>query len=276
VKDHRSVDRWIDKRQVKDHRSVDRWIDKRQVTRMISVIIPTLNEEEAIGKVIDAVPRPGNEEMEIIIVDGLSTDRTVEIARGMGARVVMERRKGYGRAYKSGFRAARGDVIVTLDGDMTYPQENILEYVKMLRDEELDFISCDRLSELDKGVMRPMHKFGNWALKVTANILFRLKLKDSQTGMWVFRRAILDKLTLTSDGMPLSEEIKIEAFKHPEVRAKEIPVPYRIREGNVKIESFGDGRKNLFFLFRKRFGRAGPDSTDDPDFMPEILEPVHS
>jgi glycosyltransferase involved in cell wall biosynthesis len=240
---------------------------------MITVIIPTLNEEDAIGKVIDAIPRPDGEEMEILIVDGLSKDRTVEIARGKGARAAMEKRKGYGRAYKTGFRAARGDVIVTLDGDMTYPQENILEYVKMLRDGELDFISCDRLSRLEKGVMRTMHRFGNWVLKVTTNVLFGLRLKDSQTGMWVFRKEILEKLTLTSDGMPLSEEIKIEAFKHPDVKAKEISVPYRIREGDVKIESFGDGTKNLFFLFRKRFRKLIPDSTDDEDFEPEVLEP---
>jgi len=220
---------------------------------MITVIIPTLNEEEAIGQVIESIP--GREEMEILIVDGLSTDRTVEIAEGLGARAVMEKRRGYGRAYKSGFAEAKGDVIVTLDGDLTYPAEMIPELVAMLDEKDVDFISCDRLSKLDKKAMTPSHRFGNWALKVATNVLFRMKIADSQTGMWVFRKEILEKIRLTSDGMPLSEEIKIEMFKHPDIKAIEIPVPYRIRVGEIKLNSWQDGRRNLMFLFRKRFGK---------------------
>lgn len=213
----------------------------------ITVIIPTLNEEESIGEVIDSIP----EVDEILIVDSDSKDRTKEIAKSKGARVINESRLGYGRAYKTGFENAKGDIIATLDGDMTYPAEEILNLAKMLEDEDLDFISCDRLSMLEKGIMSRQHRFGNWLLKFFTNLLFRMKIKDSQTGMWVFRRSILDKLILTSDGMPLSEEIKIEAWK--KVKFKEVPVEYRIRKGEAKISSWGDGRKNLFFLFGKRF-----------------------
>ncbi len=220
----------------------------------ITVIIPTLNEERAIGEVIDKIPKDKN--LEIMIVDGLSTDKTIEIAESKGAIIVLEKRKGYGRAYKTGFAQASGDIIATLDGDLTYPQEKILEFVEILEKEELDFITTDRLSKLEKGAMSLKHRFGNYILKVTTNILFGLKLKDSQSGMWIFRREILEKIILTSDGMPLSEEIKIEAFKHPEIRAKEIPIEYRIRKGDVKLSSWGDGKKNLFFLFGKRFGKV--------------------
>lgn len=220
---------------------------------MITVIIPTLNEEEAIGKVIDSIP--GREEMEILIVDGLSTDRTVEGAKEKGARVVMEKRKGYGRAYKTGFAEAKGDIIATLDGDLTYPAEKIPWLAAQLEEQGVDFISCDRLSKLDKKAMGKKHRFGNWALKVATNVLFGMKIKDSQTGMWVFKREILDKITLTSDGMPLSEEIKIETFKHPDIKAIEIPVEYRIRVGEIKLNAWQDGKRNLGFLFRKRFGK---------------------
>ncbi len=217
---------------------------------MITVTIPTLNEEKAIGKVIRMIP--GREDMEIMIVDGLSTDSTVEIAEQLGARAVMETRKGYGRAYKTGFSQAKGEIIATLDGDLTYPAEKIPELVDYLLKNNLDFITCDRLSQLDKKAMNRTHRFGNWVLKTASNVLFRLHLKDSQSGMWIFRRDILSKFVLESDGMPLSEEIKIKAFKHPDIKAEEIPVEYRIREGEVKLNSWKDGWNNLKFLFHLR------------------------
>jgi glycosyltransferase involved in cell wall biosynthesis len=220
---------------------------------MISVIIPTLNEEAAIGDVLDMIPR--TDDMEIMIVDGLSTDRTVEIAEARGARTVMENRRGYGRAYKTGFSEAAGDIIVTLDGDLTYPAEKVLELVDYLLTNNLDFLSCDRLSQLNKKTMTSSHRFGNWLLKVTANVLFRLHLNDSQTGMWVFRKSIFEKIQLESDGMPLSEEIKIKSFRHPDIQAEEVPIDYRIREGEVKLNSWKDGWTNLKFLFHLRFSK---------------------
>jgi glycosyltransferase involved in cell wall biosynthesis len=219
----------------------------------VTVIIPTLNEEESIGATLDEIPRDFCDELEIMIVDGRSTDKTVKIAESKGARVVMEPRKGYGRAYKTGFREADGDIIATLDGDTTYPAKDIPKFVKMLDDKKLDFITCDRLSTLDKDVMSGKHKLGNWVLLKTMNVLFNMHLKDSQTGMWVFRRKILKKINLTSDGMALSEEIKIECFKNKSIKALEVPIKYRIRIGEVKIESWGDGFANWKFLFAKRF-----------------------
>jgi glycosyltransferase involved in cell wall biosynthesis len=219
----------------------------------VTVIIPTLNEEESIGATIDEIPRDFCDELEIMIVDGRSKDKTVKIAKKKGARVVMEPRKGYGRAYKTGFREADGDVIATLDGDTTYPAADIPKFVKMLEVKKLDFITCDRLSTLEKGVMSGKHRFGNWTLLKTMNVLFNMHLKDSQTGMWVFRRKILKKINLTSDGMALSEEIKIECFKNKSIKAIEVPIKYRVRVGEVKIESWGDGSANWKFLWKKRF-----------------------
>ncbi len=221
----------------------------------VSVIIPTLNEEESIGQTIDQIPK--DPDQEIVIVDGLSKDRTREIASSRGARVVEEKRKGYGRAYKTGFKEAKGEIIATLDGDTTYPAEIIPDVVKQLEDEGLDFISCDRIKKADKGAFTPIHAFGNWTLKVTMNILFGMKLNDSQTGMWVFKKSCLKHLTITSDGMPMSEEIKIEAFRNKNVKAKEISVPYRLRTGEKALNTWKDGIKNEIFLFKKRFSPKG-------------------
>lgn len=220
----------------------------------VTVVIPTINEEAGIGQVLDSIPKDAGLRIEVLIIDTDSTDRTKEIAIGKGARVINESRRGYGRAYKTGFEYANGDIIATLDADCTYPAEEIPRLVRILRDEKLDFINCDRLSKMEKGAMSSKHKFGNWVLSATMNLLFRTGLKDSQTGMWVFRREILQKLELTSDGMPLSEEIKIEAVRKG-FRVKEVPVVYRPRKGEVKLRSWSDGKKNIGFLFRKRFSK---------------------
>ncbi len=219
----------------------------------VSVIIPTLNEEESIGHVLDKIPRDPKYEWEIMIVDGDSKDKTREIAENKGARVIIEKRKGYGRAYKTGFAAATGDIIVTLDGDDTYPAEKIPELVDYLLKNDLDFISCERFSKMQKGAMSATHKFGNWVLTITTRILFGVKIKDSQSGMWVFRKEILKDLNLTSDGMPFSEEIKIEAWR--KFKCEEVPIEYRERKGEVKLNTWRDGLKNLKFLFKKRFKR---------------------
>jgi glycosyltransferase involved in cell wall biosynthesis len=218
----------------------------------VSIIIPTINEEAGIGLVLDSIPNVPGSKMEVLVVDTDSTDRTKEIARGKGARVINESRRGYGRAYKTGFDNALGDIIVTLDADCTYPAEEIPALVKLLREEQLDFITGDRLTKMEKGAMSTKHRFGNWVLSTTMNLLFGTGLKDSQSGMWVFRRSILDRLELRSDGMAMSEEIKVEA-KRKGFRVKEVPIVYMPRKGEVKLRSWGDGTKNLRFLFRKKF-----------------------
>jgi len=218
----------------------------------VSVIIPTMNEEGSIGLVIDEVNAAlGPMPHEILVVDTASKDRTREIASEKGAIVVDEPRRGYGRAYKTGFERASGDVIATLDADLTYPAIDIPRLVKMLAEADLDFISTNRLAMMDKGAMSAKHRFGNWVLSTTARLLFKVKMRDSQSGMWVFRKSILPKLTIESDGMAMSEEIKVEAFK--KVRATEVPIRYRARTGEVKLQSWSDGLGNLRFLFKKRF-----------------------
>lgn len=221
----------------------------------VSVIIPTMNEEEAIGKVLDGVHEAMSKASvpyEILIVDTNSKDRTVEIAKERGARVIEEPRRGYGRAYKTGFQKALGEYITTLDADCTYPSEDIPRFLHMLEEENLDFITGDRLTLLKEDSMSRLHRFGNWVLSVTARILFRTKLKDSQSGMWFFKRSILPGLRLTHDGMPLSEEIKLEAIIRG-YKFKEVPINYYPRAGEAKIRSWGDAWLNFRFLFRKRF-----------------------
>jgi glycosyltransferase involved in cell wall biosynthesis len=218
-----------------------------------------MNEERGIGKTIDTIDKDYFDskhwDLEILIIDGNSKDKTRDIAASKGAKVILEKRRGYGRAYKVGFSQATGDIIVTGDADATYPFHLIHEYIQMLLDQQLDFLTTDRFAALKHGSMSLKHRFGNLTLAWTLRVLFLVNIRDSQSGMWIFRRDALTKilpLESFNDGMPFSEEIKIEMFTNKQIKAKEIPSTHSAREGQVKLESFKDGIKNLRFLFVKR------------------------
>jgi len=218
-----------------------------------------MNEERGIGKTIDAINREyfakQKLDLEILVIDGNSKDRTREIAIGKGAKVILEERRGYGRAYKTGLALATGDIIVTGDADATYPFDAIHEYIDLLITESFDFLTTDRFAALKHGSMSLKHRFGNLALAWTLRVLFLINIRDSQSGMWIFKRDALTKiqpLETFNNGMPFSEEIKIEMFTSKHLKTQEIPSTLSAREGQVKLESFKDGIKNLRFLFKKR------------------------
>ncbi len=216
----------------------------------ISCVIPCYNEENGIREVLGRMPPVVDE---VVVVDNNCTDRTAEVATSLGARVVAEKTPGYGAAYKTGLRAATGDLIATLDGDGTYPPEEIPRLVKTLLDQHWDFLSASRFPLADPQAMGASNRLGNWVLTVAAAVLFFKPIRDSQSGMWVFRRAALARMRLTSDGMPFSEEIKLEALLRG-LRFGEAHIPYGVRVGEVKLQKWRDGWENLVFLIRKRVG----------------------
>jgi glycosyltransferase involved in cell wall biosynthesis len=220
----------------------------------VSVVIPCYNEEKGIRITLADMPDTVDE---VIVVDNNCTDRTAEVATSMGARVVCESKPGYGAAYKAGFGAATGDIIVTMDGDATYPRAFVPVLVDVLIDEELDFITCDRTGHKAEEANSGLRVLGNFILNVAMFILFFVWLKDSQSGMWVFRRSILAQLNLTSDGMSFSEELKIEAFRNKAFKSAELPIYYKERVGQSKLNLWRDGFTNLLFLFQKRLGLSG-------------------
>ena len=217
----------------------------------ITVVIPCLNEEEGIEKVLGELPAFVDE---VMVVDNGSTDKTAEIAQKCGARVITELSRGYGRAYKSGFSHATGDIIVTLDGDHSYPVDALSYLLEAYMHCRVGFLSASRFPVLTESAMSKKHKIGNRILSLTMSVLFLHWVHDSQSGMWVFRRDALDRMRLTSDGMAFSEEIKIEAIKNPEIGFREIFISYSQRDGEIKLRPWRDGFHNLMFLFRKRLG----------------------
>jgi dolichol-phosphate hexosyltransferase len=217
----------------------------------ITVVIPCLNEEEGIQRVLGDVPSFVDE---IIVVDNGSTDRTAEVASRMGAMVVSELHRGYGRAYKTGFSRATGDVIITLDGDHSYPADALSYLLEAFMHCRVGFLSASRLPTLTDETMSFKHKVGNRVLSFAMSVLFLRWISDSQSGMWVFRRDALKMMKLTSDGMAFSEEIKIEAIKNRHIGFREMYINYSQRVGEIKLQPWRDGFANLVFLFRKRLG----------------------
>ena len=216
----------------------------------ITVIIPCLNEEQGIRRVLESMPDFVDE---VIVVDNNSTDRTREVATSLGAKVIGEKLRGYGRAYKRGFANATGDLIVTLDGDHSYPVDAISYLLEAFLHLNVDFLNASRFPVRDRNAMSFKHKIGNLVLSLAMSILYLRWVRDSQSGMWVFRRSIISHMKLQADGMAFSEEIKIEALKSSTITFGEISILYTSRLGEMKLNPWRDGLQNLWFLVKKRF-----------------------
>ena len=217
--------------------------------KKVTVVIPCLNEEEGVRKVLNDLPQFVDE---VIVVDNNSTDRTAAVARELGAIVVDEMNRGYGSSYKRGFAHATGDIIVTLDGDHSYPVDALSYLMEAFLHSGVGFLSTSRFPVLNPDAMGWKNMVGNRILSWTMSILYLRWVSDSQSGMWVFRRDVLEGMKLTSDGMAFSEEIKIEAIRNRDIGFREIFINYSQRVGEIKLELWRDGFRNLWFLFKKR------------------------
>src|SRR5213080_4846760 len=121
----------------------------------ITVIIPCLNEEQGIERILRAMPDFVDE---VVVVDNNSTDRTSEVAASLGAKVVREEVRGYGRAYKRGFADATSDIIITLDGDHSYPVDALSYLIEAFRHLEVDFLNASRFPVRDSRAMSLKNK----------------------------------------------------------------------------------------------------------------------
>ena len=222
----------------------------------ISVIIPTLNEEHTIAETLKSIPRSALSEMgyavEVIVVDGRSTDATRELAAAGGARVIIEPRKGYGIPIRTGVLNSHGDIIAKADGDWTYPLEKLPELLNVLESKNLDFICTDRLSTLHSESMSLRNRVGNKILVLGVRIVFGLHLKDSQSGMWIIRRTAWDRLVLKRN-LSFSQELKIEAIHYARLRSEQIPILYRSRVGKAKYGNWRVGILLIVALLSLRF-----------------------
>lgn len=221
------------------------------VTPVLSVIMPTLNEEDGIAECIEMVKRGISKigvTTEIIISDS-STDRTPEIAREMGAIVVEPDKPGYGYAYRYAFDHARGEYIVIGDADTTYDFEDIPRLLEEVTHNDADMVMGSRLEgEIKSGAMPPLHQYiGNPLLTKFLNTFYGAGVSDAHSGFRIIEREALENLELKTSGMEFASEMIMEAGAR-DMNIEEVPITYHEREGDATLDSFEDGWRHVKFM----------------------------
>ena len=227
--------------------------------RKIGVILPALDEAETIGSVIDSIPIEllvqRGYEVDVTVVDGHSVDKTQEIAKAKGARVLVQRGHGKGDAIKSAFLDFKGDYLFMLDADATYPPQNIMDMLPLLEYEMYDVVLGSRFTgQMDPGAMNTLNFVGNKILTGLANFLYNRSntpITDLCTGMWGFNGDVLNHLDLQTTDFQVEAEIYAKCARSG-FKIGEIPVRYMRRITPPKLNSLKDGTKIMWRLVREK------------------------
>lgn len=231
----------------------------------IAVLIPCYNEAQTLGKVIDDF-RAQLPQATIYVFDNNSTDESADIARQKGATVCYESRQGKGFVVEAMFQTVEADLYVMVDGDDTYPAEQVHRLIEPVLSHRADMAVGSRLDEFTDRSFRPCHVLGNKLVRLGVNLTMRTSLTDILSGYRVFNRTIASLIPVVSGGFEIETELTIQTlYYHRQI--VEVPVPYRNRpEGSAsKLNTFRDGFRvlwKLFSLFRNLkpltfFGGAG-------------------
>lgn len=222
----------------------------------ISVCLPCRNESKHLAQIVHSVPSIVDE---VIVVSNASTDDSVAVARKSGAVALEDNRTiggiGYGFAHMTGIAGAKGDIIVGLDADGTYPIEDLKGIVDHLLDSELDFISCSRmqLSQIPFKL-----RAGVQLLNLEIQTLYGRKLTDTLSGMWVFRRDVRSQLNLNQGDWNLSPQIKVEAMMNPGIRFAEHAIVQKQRLGRSHQQYFRTGFSHAWWICKNRLAHLQP------------------
>ena len=201
------------------------------------VIITALNEEKGIGPTITELKEHLGVE-NILVVDGNSIDRTVEVAKNLGADIVFQSGKGKGDAFARGIRSIRPEVnyVVVTDADFTYPAQHIPRMISVLRkNPEIGMVSGNRFTKrLDSRALCPIFYFGNKVIALTHNLLNGVPLTDPLTGLRVVRAEILRGWKVKSKGFDIEVELNHQVERRG-FGIIEVPISYRERVGEKKL-----------------------------------------
>lgn len=219
---------------------------------ILSVVIPAYNEERGIAQIIERTlsirPRlreVGVDDMELLVVDDGSRDRTAEIAaRYSGVRLIRHTaNQGYGAALKTGFNHARGNLLGFLDADGTYPPEYFPELCQVALEENVDLVIGSRMSGAESE-MPLVRRVGNILFAGLVSTLGNHRVRDSASGMRVIRREVLSRLYPLPDGLNFTPVMSTRAL-HEQVRMREVAIPYKERVGRSKLNALRDGVRFL-------------------------------
>lgn len=199
----------------------------------VIVLLPALNEEEAIGTVIDKIPvqvlKNMGFDVEIIVADGGSTDKTPQIANDKKCHYFPCCQRGKGNQVSELLDTIKKPAyLIMLDSDDTYPPGYIVPMVKRLKLGLYDVICGYRV--WDKKSMTLLHSIGNWGLTSLANLLYKVKTNDLCTGYWGFNRKALESINITARGFELEANLFSEVNRN-HLRFDQIPIRYMSRVG---------------------------------------------
>ena len=219
---------------------------------LVSVVMPCLNEAGAVGQCVQAAwqtLKSMDVPAEVVVVDNGSTDGSPEIAAEAGARVIHERRRGYGAAYLRGFQEARGTYLLMGDSDGSYEFTDIPRFIEPLARNECDMVIGTRLKgQILPGAMPWSHRWiGNPILSGMLRLLFRTRISDSHCGMRAFTREAYGKMPMRATGMEFASELVVNALR-AHLRITEIPITYRPRTGESKLVGPRDAWRHVRFM----------------------------
>ena len=206
----------------------------------VTVIIPTLNEEKGIGKVIDAFKEQGY--TNILVIDGNSKDRTREIAKEKGATVVVQSGKGKGQAVAEAFSLVNSDVAVLIDGDGTYDPRDIETMLEPIRRGIADHVIGNRLIKYEKGAFTKLNLIGNKILNWLFRIMYGVDLYDILSGYRALTKEVYKNVNLTKHGFEVETELTVETLANG-FKITEVPINYYKRYGKPNLNPIGDGLK---------------------------------
>ncbi|MCW3991439.1 MAG: glycosyltransferase [Candidatus Bathyarchaeota archaeon] len=210
----------------------------------VTVVLPVLNEEEAIGLVLKELKTEGYEN--VLVVDGYSTDKTIEIARESGAKVVLQHGKGKSGGLKTAFKRVETPYLLVMDGDHTYCAQDIERFVPFAR--EFDQVFGVRM---DRDNVGRIHRLGNWIINIVLNVLFGTSVSDVCTGMYMMKTDVAQRMELHSRGFDVEVEMAIQNITNGKVT--EVPIHYRERIGERKLSTWKQGFQILWTVFRLSF-----------------------
>ena len=217
----------------------------------ISVVMITMDEERAVGKVVADIQAtlPG---AEILIVDS-SRDATPEIAASLGVRVIRQfPPRGYGRAMDLALRSFSRPVGVTMDCDDTYPVSHIEPMARLVLEQGYDVVDGSRL-ERKPAAMPWVNYLANWAFAVIASTLFARRLTDLHSGMRAYRKGVAEALECDPEGAALPVDLLLRAIRKG-FRVTSVFIPYRERIGRSTMRPWQSARWTVKRIVRARFG----------------------
>lgn len=207
---------------------------------MVTVVIPTLNEAGNIIGVINTVKKVLKYPYEIIIVDGGSTDGTLDIVKHKECKLIIETRRGYGLALRLGMKQAKGNILVMVDGDGTYELKHINMLLDRLIKKDADLCLATRMYDPNKA-MGMMNFVGNKVITFCFNMLYKQNLSDSQSGYRAISKKAFDRLEFKEDDMAFATEMLVK-FSQENLKMVEIPTIYKERKyGKPKLRRFQSG-----------------------------------